>query len=154
MNPVLLTHKGIIAGKLNGVIPAVTPSGKRKVKVSMSFEMFCSASPRWRDGMLQQCSTTSEISYQSQNQKAHQCQQPGDKSSSTHCPFIEFRRFINEAKISWMKKLTKPTHDIALCIFKCLSLLKCNTCGNLLLELQEQELQSNRDNRRILWYQI
>lgn len=67
MNLVLLTHKGIIAGKLNGVIPAVTPSGKRKVRVSMSFEIFCSASPRWREGILQQCSTTSEISYEHQN---------------------------------------------------------------------------------------
>ena len=48
-----------MAGKLKGVIPAVTPRGKRYVTVSMSLAMLGSVSPRMREGMEQHCSTTS-----------------------------------------------------------------------------------------------
>jgi hypothetical protein len=57
-------HKGIMAGKLNGVIPAVTPSGKRYEYVSKSLLMLGSVSPSWSDVTLQQCSTTSAQAYQ------------------------------------------------------------------------------------------
>ena len=53
------THRGIMAGKLNGVIPAVTPSGALCVTVSMSLAMLVSVSPSCREVMLQACSTTS-----------------------------------------------------------------------------------------------
>jgi hypothetical protein len=33
-------HSGIIAGKLKGVIPEVTPKGSLKEYISMSFEIF------------------------------------------------------------------------------------------------------------------
>ena len=55
-----------MAGKLNGVIPAVTPSGRRYVCVSMSLAMPGSVSPSCSDVMLQQCSTTSV-------KQEHQC---------------------------------------------------------------------------------
>ena len=48
-----------MAGKLNGVIPAVTPSGRRKDMVSMSLAIPDSDSPNCRLVTLQQCSTTS-----------------------------------------------------------------------------------------------
>ena len=54
-----LTHKGIIAGKLKGVIPAQTPSGVRNDRVSISLAMFGIVSPNCRLVTLQQCSTTS-----------------------------------------------------------------------------------------------
>jgi len=54
-----LTHMGIIAGKLNGVMPAVTPIGSRRLYVSMSWAMFGNVSPRMALVILQQCSTTS-----------------------------------------------------------------------------------------------
>lgn len=56
-----LTHNGIIAGKLNGVMPAVTPRGTRKVIVSISLAIPGRVSPSWREVILQQCSTTSVI---------------------------------------------------------------------------------------------
>lgn len=52
-------HKGIIAGKLNGQIPAVTPNGSLYETMSISLEMFWSDSP-WRSvPAAQLCSTTS-----------------------------------------------------------------------------------------------
>lgn len=48
---VRLTHNGIIAGKVNGHIPAQTPRGSLILKVSIPFDMFetnspvCSAAP-------------------------------------------------------------------------------------------------------------
>ena len=57
-----LTQRGIMAGKLKGVMPATTPSGRRYVIVSMSLAMPCSVSPSCSDVMLQQCSTTSAAS--------------------------------------------------------------------------------------------
>ena len=48
-----------MAGKLNGVMPAVTPSGMRYEWVSMSVAIEDSDSPICMVGMLQQCSTTS-----------------------------------------------------------------------------------------------
>ena len=57
-----LTQSGIMAGKLKGVMPATTPSGRRYVMVSMSLAMPCSVSPSCSDVMLQQCSTTSAAS--------------------------------------------------------------------------------------------
>jgi hypothetical protein len=53
------TQSGIIAGKLNGVIPATTPNGVLMVIVSMSLAMFGIVSPSCNDVILQQCSTTS-----------------------------------------------------------------------------------------------
>lgn len=52
-------HNGIIAGKLNGAIPAVTPKGSTSEYVSMSFETFGNVSPNKWEGIPQQCSTTS-----------------------------------------------------------------------------------------------
>ena len=48
-----------MAGKLKGVIPAVTPRGTRYVRVSMSRAMLVRVSPSIRVGMEQQCSATS-----------------------------------------------------------------------------------------------
>ncbi|KNC31679.1 hypothetical protein FF38_10337 [Lucilia cuprina] len=53
-------HKGIIAGKLKGAIPAVTPKGKTKEYVSISRATLATVSPICKEGMLQQCSTTSK----------------------------------------------------------------------------------------------
>ncbi len=50
-----------MAGKLNGVIPAVTPSGILYVCVSMSFAIPGNVSPSCSDVILQQCSTTSVV---------------------------------------------------------------------------------------------
>ena len=38
-------HNGIIAGKLNGQIPAVTPIGTLYDTISISFAIFCNDSP-------------------------------------------------------------------------------------------------------------
>ena len=48
-----------MAGKLKGVIPAVTPRGMRYVRVSMSLAMLVRVSPSIKEGMEQQCSATS-----------------------------------------------------------------------------------------------
>jgi hypothetical protein len=50
-----------MAGKLKGVIPDVTPSGRRYVMVSMSLAILDMVSPSCRDVILQACSTTSEM---------------------------------------------------------------------------------------------
>lgn len=52
-------HNGIIAGKLNGAIPAVTPSGNDNEYVSMSLATFGTISPICRLVILHMCSTTS-----------------------------------------------------------------------------------------------
>lgn len=54
-----LTQSGIMAGKLKGVMPAVTPSGMRYDMVSMSLVMDGSVSPSCSDVTPQACSTTS-----------------------------------------------------------------------------------------------
>lgn len=54
-------HSGIIAGKLNGAIPAVTPSGSDNEYVSMSLAIFGTISPICKLVMLHICSTTSVI---------------------------------------------------------------------------------------------
>lgn len=54
-----LTHKGIIAGKLKGQIPAQTPSGSRMLNVSIPFDTLERYSPICRDAIPQACSTTS-----------------------------------------------------------------------------------------------
>jgi hypothetical protein len=56
-----------MAGKLNGVMPAVTPNGNRNEKVSKSLLILGKVSPSWRDVTLQQCSTTSVQAYQHDN---------------------------------------------------------------------------------------
>jgi hypothetical protein len=56
------THRGIIAGKLNGHIPAHTPSGSLILKVSIPWETLDTYSPICRDPIPQACSTTSAIS--------------------------------------------------------------------------------------------
>ena len=43
-------QRGTIAGKLNGVIPAQTPSGWRQVSQSTLRATFSSVSPKSRDG--------------------------------------------------------------------------------------------------------
>ena len=53
------THRGIIAGKLNGHIPAQTPSGSRMLKVSIPLETFDTYSPICSVPIPQACSTTS-----------------------------------------------------------------------------------------------
>lgn len=55
-----LTHNGIIAGKLNGQIPAQTPSGSLMLYVSIPFDTLETYSPIWRVAVPQACSTTSE----------------------------------------------------------------------------------------------
>lgn len=52
-------HKGIIAGKLNGAIPAVTPRGSRYECMSMSVAINGNDSPIIELVKLQQFSTTS-----------------------------------------------------------------------------------------------
>ncbi len=52
-------HSGTIAGKLNGVIPATTPSGAYSVHESTSRPTFIECSPLSRCGMPQANSTTS-----------------------------------------------------------------------------------------------
>ena len=52
-------QSGIIAGKLNGQIPAQTPTGTRQVWLSIPRAMDASASPMARDGIPQAKSTTS-----------------------------------------------------------------------------------------------
>lgn len=52
-----------MAGKLKGVMPAVTPSGTRYETRSMSLAILDRVSPSCRLGMLQQCSTTSVCKY-------------------------------------------------------------------------------------------
>ncbi|MCY1274488.1 hypothetical protein D9M69_229190 [compost metagenome] len=52
-------HSGIIAGKLNGVIPAHTPRGWIQLAVSMSRATFSTVSPITRLATLAACSTTS-----------------------------------------------------------------------------------------------
>jgi hypothetical protein len=61
------THSGIIAGKLNGHIPAQTPSGSRMLKVSIPLETFDTYSPICSVPIPQACSTTS-IRLRVQNQ--------------------------------------------------------------------------------------
>jgi len=53
------THRGIIAGKLNGHIPAQTPSGSRMLKVSIPLETFDTYSPICSVPIPHACSTTS-----------------------------------------------------------------------------------------------
>jgi hypothetical protein len=52
-------HSGTITGKLNGVIPAHTPSGCRNVNVSMPLDTWSEYRPASRLGMPQANSTTS-----------------------------------------------------------------------------------------------
>eukprot|EP00698_Gefionella_okellyi_P013677 TRINITY_DN3763_c0_g1_i1.p1 TRINITY_DN3763_c0_g1~~TRINITY_DN3763_c0_g1_i1.p1 ORF type:complete len:705 (-),score=165.84 TRINITY_DN3763_c0_g1_i1:76-2190(-) len=52
-------HRGIMAGKLKGVIPAQTPNGWRYEYRSMSLDTLPTVSPIINDGMLNVCSTTS-----------------------------------------------------------------------------------------------
>ena len=52
-------HIGTMIGKLNGVIPAATPSGWRIEKQSTSVETFSEKSPLSRWGMPEATSTTS-----------------------------------------------------------------------------------------------
>jgi hypothetical protein len=54
-----LTHKGIIAGKLKGQIPAQTPGGSLMLYVSIPFDTLETYSPICRDAIPQACSTTS-----------------------------------------------------------------------------------------------
>ena len=51
-------HRGIIAGKLNGQMPAVTPSGTRHDVMSMSVATDGELSPIVRDGTPMAYSTT------------------------------------------------------------------------------------------------
>lgn len=53
------THKGIMAGKLKGHIPAHTPSGSLILYVSMPFATLATYSPIWRLPIPHACSTTS-----------------------------------------------------------------------------------------------
>ena len=62
-----------MAGKLNGVIPAVTPSGSLYVWVSMSFAIPGIVSPSCSDVILQQCSTTSTKQYRDNDVTLGQC---------------------------------------------------------------------------------
>jgi hypothetical protein len=55
----LLTHKGIIAGKLKGQIPAQTPIGSLTLYVSTPCDTFETYSPICRVPIPQACSTTS-----------------------------------------------------------------------------------------------
>lgn len=59
--PIGNIHRGIMAGKLKGAMPAHTPMGRRYVWVSMSLVMEGKVSPSIRNVMLQACSTTSEV---------------------------------------------------------------------------------------------
>ncbi len=52
-------HSGIIAGKLNGVMPAQTPMGCRRVKVSTPPATLLASSPNCRLPIPAACSTTS-----------------------------------------------------------------------------------------------
>ncbi|MNN49018.1 hypothetical protein D3C81_1635220 [compost metagenome] len=52
-------HSGIIAGKLNGVMPAQTPIGCSMVKVSTPPATLLASSPSCRLPMAEACSTTS-----------------------------------------------------------------------------------------------
>ncbi len=52
-------HIGTIAGKLNGVMPATTPSGSRKEKTSTPPDTWSENSPLSRCGMPHANSTTS-----------------------------------------------------------------------------------------------
>lgn len=52
-------QRGTMAGKLNGHIPAVTPSGSLYDTISISLEIFWSDSPCKRVPAAQLCSTTS-----------------------------------------------------------------------------------------------
>ena len=52
-------HIGTMIGKLNGVMPATTPSGSRKEKTSTPVEAWSEYSPLSRDGRPQANSTTS-----------------------------------------------------------------------------------------------
>lgn len=55
-----IVHSGTTAGKLNGVIPAVTPNGTLYECISISLATPDNVSPSCNDGMAQQCSTTSQ----------------------------------------------------------------------------------------------
>lgn len=59
LNRSRLTHKGIIAGKLKGQIPAQTPRGSLILYVSMPFDTLDTYSPICRVAMPHACSTTS-----------------------------------------------------------------------------------------------
>eukprot|EP00965_Chrysotila_dentata_P207148 6183952-Pleurochrysis_carterae.AAC.4 len=48
-----------MAGKLNGAMPAQTPSGTRYEWQSTPVATFCIVSPIWSDGTEHACSTTS-----------------------------------------------------------------------------------------------
>lgn len=52
-------HNGIITGKLNGAIPAHTPSGTLKLYVSIFLDIFSTVSPIDSDAVLHVYSTTS-----------------------------------------------------------------------------------------------
>mmetsp|Transcript_18877 Transcript_18877/g.47033 ORF Transcript_18877/g.47033 Transcript_18877/m.47033 type:complete len:229 (-) Transcript_18877:85-771(-) len=52
-------HRGIMAGKLKGQMPAVTPSGWRMLYESMPVLTFSAISPIWYVAMPHACSTTS-----------------------------------------------------------------------------------------------
>lgn len=53
------THKGIIAGKLKGHIPAQTPSGSLMQYVSIPLDALGTNSPICKAAIPQACSTTS-----------------------------------------------------------------------------------------------
>lgn len=65
----MLTHKGIIAGKLKGQIPAQTPSGSLILYVSIPLDTLGTYSPICRVAMPQACSTTSRQG--KKNEKMH-----------------------------------------------------------------------------------
>ena len=54
-----IIHKGIIAGKLNGAIPAQTPKGNLYEWVSIPRAALKRVSPIDKDAIAQPCSTTS-----------------------------------------------------------------------------------------------
>lgn len=55
----VVTHKGIIAGKLKGQMPAQTPNGSLRLYVSTPFDTLGTYSPICRVAIPQACSTTS-----------------------------------------------------------------------------------------------
>ena len=87
-------HIGTIAGKLNGVMPATTPSGSRKEKVSTSVDTWSEKSPLSRCGIPQANSTTSRPRCTSprESESTFPCSSVISSASSSACAFTSSRK--------------------------------------------------------------